>query len=219
MVCTGCGSINSFRYNRHTMRMECYLCHTPAEDYSLQEGRKRMEFDRSFELAERHLNSGNFSEAVSILRPLINSFPQESKLYISIFRAVTSSFSDFEMENEERRNIASEMWRKLSIQNKITPEMQRYSREFFNAIRAKLRQKMKAIIKWLVISGILFVLSGVEFRTSSYFLGIISLIGGIVCLIKFEDQKPFSTFFKLVRANNVSDYTTDPFWVQKEKML
>ena len=59
--------------------MECDLCGAPLRDP--QQDQQLMQYDRTYSQAVGHLTAGNWSQAIDLLKPLLEQYPTEKRLY------------------------------------------------------------------------------------------------------------------------------------------
>lgn len=193
-ICSRCGC-SSFHYNRNRMRMECNLCGAPI--YDPQQDQQLMQYDRTYSQAMSHLAAGNWEQTISLLKPLLNQYPTEKKLYRAILRAATQDFRDLEMENTARKTAALEAWDKLIRLGGVTAEMLRYSRERYEKQRKKLSRQFTRILTWVFLAALCSVMAGVFYETEPYFIAVGCVGGCIGCLYKALTANPLRVIRQL----------------------
>ena len=187
--------------------MECDSCGTPV--YDQQHDQQLMQYDRTYSQAMDHLAAGNWEQAINLLRPLMNQYPTEKKLYLAALRAATRDFSDIGMENTVNRAIASETWRKLKRLNVMTGEMLRYSRRRYDKHREELGKQRTTILTWIFAAAACSLLAGMFLCAECYLLSMLCAAGLVGCLYKAVCFQPVTVLKKLM--NTAPDYQDDPF--------
>lgn len=205
-VCSRCGC-SSFHYNRSRMRMECDSCGTPVRDP--QQDQQLMQYDRTYSQAMSHLTAGNWEQTIGILRPLMNQYPTEKRLYLAVLRAATKDFRDIDMGNTASRAIASEAWDKLIRLNGVTGEMFRYGRQRYEKHREELSKQRTKILAWIFAAASCSILAGILFGTECYFLAVLCTGGLVGCLYKTFSSRPVKVIKQLMSA--VPNYQHNPF--------
>lgn len=205
-VCSRCGC-SSFHYNRSRMRMECDSCGTPVQDP--QQDQQLMQYDRTYSQAMSHLTAGNWEQTIGILRPLLNQYPTEKRLYLAVLRAATQDFRDIDMGNTANRATASEAWDKLIRLNGVTGEMLRYGRQRYEKHREELSKQRTKILAWIFAAASCSILAGILFGTECYFLAVLCTGGLVGCLYKTFSSRPVKVIKQLMSA--VPNYQHNPF--------
>ena len=205
-ICNRCGC-SSFHYNRARMRMECDMCGTPVADP--QQEQRQMQYDRTFSQAQNHLAAGNWKETIQLLKPLINQYPTEKRLYLAILRAATHDFSDIDMNDTGNKNEASYMWDRLVRLNGVTGEMIMYSRKRRNKYINELNAKKNRILIWIYSASFCSVIAGAFFGTRLYLTAVLFLLGLIGCLYKLSSYHPMRILRQL--TDDTPDYQKNPF--------
>ena len=205
-TCRRCGC-SSFHYNRSRMRMECDSCGTPVVD--LQQDQRLMQYDRSYSQAMDHLAAGNWSQAIAILKPLLEQFPTEKRVYIAIFRSATQDYSDIEVANITNRSIASDAWDKLLRLNGVTGEMIRYSRKRHKKYRSELNAMLNKILLWIFLAALCSIVAGICIGIEQYFLTVLCTGGLLFCLYKLIVSKPIRVISQHIKTT--PDYKDNPF--------
>lgn len=206
-ICNRCGC-SSFHYSPTRMQLECDACGAPV--YDEQRVQQLMQFDRTYSQALEHIQVGNWDTAISLLRPLLNQFPSEKKLYVALLKASTNNFSNIEMNNASYCSIASNAWDKLLRLNFVSAEMMRYARKRYDKRIADLDIERKKLAKRIFIAAFLSVLAGLLFYSAAYFCGVVC----VVCTIRFLYKLFTSDSFNIVRKASQTgqpDYRQNPF--------
>ena len=205
-ICSHCGC-TSFHYNRARMRLECDMCGTPIEDSRAEQ--QLMQFDRIYAQAMSHLTAGNWQKTIGLLKPMLENYPTEKKLYLAILRAATQDFRDIDLKNESNRILASEMWNKLVRLNHVTAGMLAYSKRRYDKHQNELKKKRIQIIVCIFAAALCAVAAGIFFETEYYFLAImfVNAIIGFLSLVFISH--PVRVIRQL--GNNAVNYRNNPF--------
>lgn len=187
--------------------MECDSCGHPVQDP--QQDQQLMEYDRTYSQAVNHLIAGNWEETIGLLNPLLNRYPTEKKLYLTILRAATHDFSDINMENPSSKSVASGAWDKLVRLHGVNGEMIRYGRQRYEKHREELYMQRSRVLRWIIIAAILSVFAGLLFGSEHYILALFSVGGMIGSLRKVFGFRPVQVVRQLTSA--VPDYRVNPF--------
>ena len=205
-VCSRCGC-SSFHYNRSRMTMTCDLCGHPVQDP--QQDQQLMQYDRTYFQAISHLTAGNWEQTIGLLRPLMNHYPTEKKLYLAVLRAATQDFRDIDMGNAANRATASETWDKLIRLNGVTGEMLRYGRQRYEKHREELSRQRSRILAWTFTAAFCSILAGGLYETECYFYAMLCTGGLLCCLYKVFNSHPVMVIKQLMSA--VPNYQHNPF--------
>lgn len=205
-VCSRCGC-SSFHYNRSRMRMECDSCGHPVDDP--QRNQQLMQYDRTYSQAISHLTAGNWEQAIALLRPLMNQYPTDKRLYLAVLRAATRDFVDIDMDNTANRTIASEAWDKLVRLNGVNSEMIRYFRRRHEKHRVELNKKRNIILSWIFSAAFCSTVAGILFDAESYFMAMLCTGGLVGCLYKVINLHPVEVINQATSA--VPNYQHNPF--------
>lgn len=204
--CLHCGG-TSFHYNSGRMRMECSSCGTPLNEYALQE--QQMQYDRMYSQAMSHLLAGNWDQTISQLKPLTNQYPTDKKLYIALLRATTRDFSDIEMQDSNKRAIASDSWDKLVRLRGVTSDMIRYGMNRYERHMFELRRQKNIVLNWLFSVSIAIFLMGLTISQKAIFASLILLIFSVVGFYNLVNRRPIEVVKQL--SAEISDYHRNPF--------
>ena len=204
-ICSRCGS-RGFHYNRVTMRLECDACGHPLRDQN--ETERLMQFDRTLLSASRHLQAGNWDQTINLIRPLLNDYPTETKLYEMMLQAATKDFTDISMQNNSMRNTASNAWDKLVRLGAVTPVMKRYSSARFKLHREELIRIRNKILLFIFLAAFLLFNAG-STRGTAPFLSILLLAGAGWSIYKATQLHPISVIRPLTKS--APDPKDNPF--------
>lgn len=205
-VCSRCGC-SSFHYNHTRLRIECDSCGAPI--YDPQQEQQLIQYDRAYSQAMNHLTVGNWEQTINLLKPLINQYPAEQRLYLALLRAATQDFSDIDMYNTAHRANAIESWDKLVRLNAVTDEMIRYSSRRYEKHREELNTERTKILAWVFTGAFCSLLSGILFGTEHYFIAVICTGGLIGCLYKVFSSHPVKVIRQLM--SDSPNYHHNPF--------
>lgn len=205
-ICSRCGC-SSFHYNRSRMRMECDLCGAPLRDP--QQDQQLMQYDRTYSQAVGHLTAGNWTQAINLLKPLLEQYPTEKRLYLAVLRAATRDFSDLAMENLSARILASQAWDKLVRLNGVTGEMLRYSRRRYERHREELSRRRDRILLWIFMAALCSFLAGIALAIACYWIALAGAAGLAACLYQAYNLQPIRVIRQLMRST--PDDRSNPF--------
>ena len=204
--CNRCGCA-SFHYNHNRMRMECDQCGHPFSDP--QQEQQLMQYDRTYAYAMDHLAAGNWEQTISLLKPLVQQYPTDKKLYLAILQAATHDFRDIVMANTSLKNAASEAWDKLIRLNCITGDMISYGRRRYELHMEELGRKRNTILGFIFAAAFCSMLAGILIILRHNFLAFVFIALTVIELYLLYQVKPVDTLRQLTAV--VPDHRSNPF--------
>jgi len=204
--CRRCGCTSS-HYNRSRMMYVCDMCGTPVRESGNDQA--LMQFDRTFATASEHLEAGNWDQAISLISPLTSQYPTEKKLYVVILRAATQDFSDFEMQNEIRKNSASDAWDKLIRLRGVTPAMREYRKRGYEIKRDYFLDRKFSMMLWLFAASFCSFVAGILGKQGHYFWMVLFVLGFGGSLYMTFKCRPIYILKQLLKK--APDYNSNPF--------
>lgn len=168
-----------------------------------------MQYDRTYTQAMSHLTVGNWEETIRLLKPLLNQYPTEKRLYLAILQAATQDFQDIHMRNSANRATASDAWNKLVRLGGVTGEMIQYGRARYEMHIAELNAQKNRILRWIFGAAFCSILAGITLEASGYFGVVLCTCGIAGCLYKVFTSHPAEVIKQLTRG--VPDYRCNPF--------